>query len=211
MQQLELALLGSPTAKVLDELAMATQSHTTSAGPSSMPLHLATALSVPVSTPLVPVIGVTEMVEPTEVKASTSKTSPPTTFVDLEVAPSKCCRIIPMPIPAATSRASSSPSKLPLVVMPELAVPVHAFPEQINCPGGHKDYKFQLCDFQHTNKDSMLTHIWQHLEISIGCPMCGKGFQNVASLHKHGRKIHSIYIVETENECRFKVRVIEFH
>ena len=23
----------------------------------------------------------------------------------------------------------------------------------------------------------MLMHIWQHLEISIGCPMCGKGFQ----------------------------------
>ena len=196
MQQLELAILGSPSAKVLDVLAMATQSLTTSACPSSMPLHLATASSVPLSTPLVPIIGVTEM----EVKASTSKTSPPTTLVDIEISPSRCCRIIPMLIPATTTRASSSPSKLLLVVMPELAVLVHTLPEQINHPGGHKDYKCQLCDFQHTNKDCMLIHIQQHLEILIGCPMCGKGFQNVASLCKHRRKIHSIHIMEMENE-----------
>ena len=42
MQQLELALLGSPTAKVLDVLVMATQSHTTFTCPSSMSLHLTT-------------------------------------------------------------------------------------------------------------------------------------------------------------------------
>ena len=34
----------------------------------------------------------------------------------------------------------------------------------------------------------MLMHIWQHLKISIGCSMCGKGFQNVASLCKHRKK-----------------------
>ena len=199
MQQLELALLGSPAAKVLDVLAMATQSHT-SACPSSMPLHLATASSVPVSAPSVPIIEVTETVETMEVKASTSKMSPLTTSADIEIAPCKCHRIIAMLIPATTSRTSSSPSKLPLVVLSELSVPVHTLPEWINHPGGHKDYKCELFDFQHTNIDCMLTHIWQHLEISIGCPMCGKGFQNVASLHKHGRKIHSIHIVETENE-----------
>ena len=177
MQQLELALLGSSIAKVLDVLVMATQSHTTFACPSSMSLHLTTASSVPIPTPSVPILGVTEMAEPMEVKASTSKMSPPTrSSVSIEIAPSKHCRSIPMPIPATTSRASSSPSKLPLVVVPKLVVPVHALPEQISCPGGHKDYKCQLCYFQHTNKDGMLTHIQQHLEILIGCPMCSKGF-----------------------------------
>ena len=46
----------------------------------------------------------------------------------------------------------------------------------------------------------MLTHIWQHLEISVGCLMYGKGFQNVAFLHKHGWKVHSIKIVGAEQE-----------
>ena len=46
----------------------------------------------------------------------------------------------------------------------------------------------------------MLMYIFQHLEISIGCPMCGKGFQNVASLQKHGKKVDTIQIVEAEYE-----------
>ena len=46
----------------------------------------------------------------------------------------------------------------------------------------------------------MLMHIWQHLEISVGHPMCGKGFQNVASLHKQGQQVHSVNIVESEHE-----------
>ena len=100
MQQLELAQLHSPAAKVLDVLAMATQSHATSTCPPSMPLHLATALSVSVSTPSVPIVGLTEMEEPTDVKASTSKMSPHTTSVDIEVAPFKHHRIIPMLLPA---------------------------------------------------------------------------------------------------------------
>ena len=142
-----------------------------------MSLHSTPASSVLIPTPSVPILGVTETTEPMEVKASTSKMSPPTTLVSIEIASSKHCRIIPMPIPATTSRASSSPSKLLLVVMPKLAVLAHGLPEWINCPGGHKDYKCQLCDFQHTNKDCMLTHIQQHLEILIGRPMCTKVFK----------------------------------
>ena len=100
----------------------------------------------------------------------------------------------PMPI------TSSSIPNLPSIIEPELAVPMYALPEWINHPGGHKDYKCQTCAFQHTNRDCMLTHIWQHLEISVGCPMCCKGFQNVASLHQHGQKVHSIRIVEAKQE-----------
>ena len=168
--------------------------------PSSISLHLTTASSALIPTPPVPILGVTEMMKPMEVKASTSKMPPSPALVDIEIASSKCCRIIPMPIPATPSRASSSPSRLPLVVVPKLVVPAHALLEQMNHPGGCKDYKCQLCDFQHTNRDCMLMHIWQHLKISIGCPMCSKGFQNMASIHKHRRKTHVIHIMEMENE-----------
>ena len=95
---------------------------------------------------------------------------------------------------------SSSVPNLPSIVVPELAVLEYVLPEWINCPGSCKDYKCQICAFQHSNKDCMLMHIWQHLEILVGCPMCGKGFQNVAYLCKHGRKVHSIQIVEVEQE-----------
>ena len=129
MQRLESALLGSPTAKVLDAMGMATQSQKTFTSPSSMFLHLTTTSFALMSTPSVPILEVTEMAEPMEVKASTNKMSPPTTLVSIEIAPSKHCRIIPMPIPATPSTANSSPSRLLLVVVPELA-------EWINCPGG---------------------------------------------------------------------------
>ena len=95
---------------------------------------------------------------------------------DVEAVSLKCCQIIPVLIPTTASRSSSLPSKLPVVVVPELAVLAHVLPEQINCPGGCKDYRCQLCAFQHTNKDCMLMHIQQHLDISIGCPLCSKDF-----------------------------------
>ena len=68
-------------------------------------------------------------------------------------------------------------------------------PEQINQLGGVKDYKCVLCTFHHTNKDCILTHICKHLDIIMGCPVCGKGFQNVASPHKHGQKAHAVQAV----------------
>ena len=193
IQQLELA-------RVLDVLVMGTQYQTTSLHSTSVPVHPSVTSSMPSSSPSVPIAGITDMEGPAEAKASTSKTLPPTTSADIEAGSPKHHWIILVLIPTTASRSSSIPSKLPVIVVPELAVPVHALPEQINCPGGCKDYRCQLCAFQHTNKDCILTHIQQHLEILIGCPMCGKGFQNVASLHKHRKKVHSIHIMEMENE-----------
>ena len=46
----------------------------------------------------------------------------------------------------------------------------------------------------------MLTHIHKHLDFTIGCPMCGKGLQNAASLWKHGKKAHAIQIVESAED-----------
>ena len=201
VQQLELALLGLLVARILDILAMATKSQIPSTHLSLALLCPSTTPSVSVSSPLVHIVGVTETEESPIAEASTSKkTPPPTTSADIEAVSPKCQRIIPTLIPVTTSKTSSSAFKLPFVVVPELVVPAYALPEQINHPGGCKDYKCQLCAFQHMNKDCMLMHIQQHLEILVGCPMCVKGFQNVASLCKHGRKVHSIQIVETENK-----------
>ena len=49
--------------------------------------------------------------------------------------------------------------------------------------------------FLHTNLDSILTHIRRHLDIMVGFPICGRGYQNAASLQKHGRDAHNIQIV----------------
>ena len=83
----------------------------------------------------------------------------------------------------------------PVVVVPKLAISAEAYPELLNRPGGGKDYLCCLCPFRHSNLDSILTHVRKHLEVIIGCFICGRGYQNVASLHKHGRDVHSIQIV----------------
>ena len=124
-----------------------------------------------------------EMLPSTEVAISEGRPSPSTSS-DPQVIPSKCRRIMPTPIPIT----SSSILNLPSIIVPKLAFLMYALPEWINHPGGCKDYKCQICAIQHTYRDCMLTHIWPHLEISVACPMCGKGFQNVASLCKHGQK-----------------------
>ena len=206
IQQLEIALLGTPAAKILDVLSMATKSKTSSIPLSakllcSAMLLLATTPSMIVLPHQVPVVRVIKVEEAPLVEASTSKKIPsPSTLAHHKVGSSKGRQIIPAPILITSSKPHDSASKLPSVIVPELVILAYALPEQIKHSGGCKDYKSQLCAFQHTNKDCMLMHIWQHLEILVSCPMCGKGFQNVASLCKHGRKVHSIQIVEEEHE-----------
>ena len=41
--------------------------------------------------------------------------------------------------------------------------------------------------------------------------MCSKGFQIAASLHKHRKKVHSIHIVEMENEGGHIYMSLGFH
>ena len=122
---------------------------------------------------------------------------------------SKCC-IVPTSIQPSdsTSLPSSPPSpgpsnkpiSYPILIVPELAIAVEAQPKWLIQPGGGKNYRCQLCAFQHTNRDCMLTHIRKHLDITIGCPVCGKGFQNAASLCKHSRKAHAVQIVASVEE-----------
>ena len=208
VQQLEVTLLGSPVAHLINVLFAGLGSTT------STPQHQAVPLTQPIATtsaspppPTVLVIGVTDAPErgAVETTATPSGSKATTPLSSKEMIPSKCQCIFPMPIPKPTmTQGPCSPSHtlppFPIIVIPELAIPPYAQPEQLNCPGGCKDYQCKLCTFQHTNRDCMLMHICQHLEISISCPMCGKGFQNTASLRKHRKRVHAIQIVEMEDE-----------
>ena len=100
-------------------------------------------------------------------------------------------------VSTSLSLSSTNVAVFPVVVVPKLAIPAKTYPEQINRPGGHKDYLclYLLCPFRHSNLDSILTHVRKHLEIIIGCAICSKGYPNDESLHKHGRDIHSVQIV----------------
>ena len=95
---------------------------------------------------------------------------------------------------------SSTSSSCPIDVVPELTIPTDACLEHTNRPGGCKDYHCCLCSFHHTSYDCILTHMRKHLDVSIGCPGCGKGFQNAVSLPKNGRKIYKIQIVASTVE-----------
>ena len=83
--------------------------------------------------------------------------------------------------PTLISLLSTSSVSFPVVVVPELAIPAEAYPKCINRPTGVKDYLCHLCPFRHSNLDSILTHIRKHLDMTIGCPICGRGYQNAAS------------------------------
>ena len=122
------------------------------------------------------------------------------TSSDSEDTPAKWHKVTPTQPPTKRSAAGSDVSKLPSIAVPKLVVLTHTLAEQINHLGGCKHYKCQICVFQLTNRDCMLMHIQQHLELSVRCPMYGKGFQNVASICKNGQKVHSINIVEAEHE-----------
>ena len=105
---------------------------------------------------------------------------------------SQCHQITPTPNSLSLSTSSVL---FPVVVVPQLAISAEAYPKHINRPSGGKDYLCHLCPFRHSNLDSILTHVRKHLDITIGCPICGKGYQNATSLCKHGRDVHSIQIV----------------
>ena len=130
MQQLEVALLGTPAAKMLEVISMATSSPQVCTSISSRTsLTLAITSSTIVAPPQVPIADVTpgssseKSLAIEEVTASASS--------NCEGTPTKWCKITLMPLPAK----GSDVSKLLLIVVPKLAVLTHALPEWINCPG----------------------------------------------------------------------------
>ena len=94
-------------------------------------------------------MGVTDA--PAAIATSSSREGTTPSSHEGQEMPSKFHWISPMliPQPDATSRplSSSHPSpsdtstSFPIVVVPELAVPLHAQPVQLNQPGGGKEYQ----------------------------------------------------------------------
>ena len=121
----------------------------------------------------------------------------------------KHCQIALIPIQSpessvpSSSSSSSNPSTksapYPIIVVPKFTIPADGHPEQLNQPGGRREYWCQLCTFCHLNLDCILTHVRKHLDMTTGCPICGKRFQNAASVCKHGRDVHKVQIVASAN------------
>ena len=159
------------------------------------------AAPVPTS---VSVLGVSNLIS-TELMPSDESLTTAMKSQDFPVSPPKHHCITPTLVQSSdspmllTSSTSSDPStksaSYPIVVVPDLKIPVEAYPEHLNQPGGGKEYLCYLCTFRHSNLDCILTHARKHHNITIGYPVCHKGYQNVVSLHKHGRDIHSVQIV----------------
>ena len=190
IQQLEEALLWSPAAQILDLLATGLMHPaSTLQGHAIYPPQGYTLTPVVPPSSTVPIVGITG--SSLSVASASSRGSEATASVCQEIPP-KHCHIVPtsiqppesFPLPSGPhSPGPSDKSTLyPTLIVQEPAIPTEAQPEWINQPGGGKEYQCQLCTFHLTNKDCMLTHIKKHLDITIGCPMCGKGFQNAVSL-----------------------------
>ena len=162
LQQLEVSLLGSLATQVIDLLSggLLQPKPSTSAAPAWPHLQSYT------SNPLVPlptcisVVGVPTtseipaVVVPT-MQSSINQSAPLKAKISDD---SQCHHITPTPIrPSSTSSMSFL-----VIVMPELAISVEAYPKYINGPGGGKDYLCCLCPFRHSNLDSIMTHVRKH-------------------------------------------------
>ena len=211
LQQLEVALLGYPVACLIDILSAGLKS--TAPTPQLQVVHPPCSFTTTPMSPLpsmVLIMGVTDIPVASRTMAASSGSEGTTPPLYDETTSLKCCWIFPTPIPQPdmTPRSFSSSCTLPLgpstplptVVVPELSIPSHAQLELLHCPGGGKEYQCQLCTFWHTNKDCMLMHVHQHLEITISCPMCGKSFQIATSFRKHSKKAHAFQIIEFEDQ-----------
>ena len=152
--------------------------------------------------PVIPIVGITCSAPVKSVGESVAMVSDPQDVSQPILIPEHCsivATLVPSTQVPSTSSTFSDPSirstSCPIVVVPELAISAEVYPENINKPGGGKDYLCHLCSFRHSNLDYILTHVRKPLDITIGCPGCGKGYQNVASLCKHGREVHNIEIM----------------
>ena len=193
MQQLEVAMLGTPAANCIKVLASGLSSSSEQPVTSVLPAPpLITAekafTRMPPAQPLVavPIVGVTDD-KPQEVTVTSEG----------PIANKR--RITSTPVEPSTSmspltpKPSSDPVSYSVVHVPEMTIPDEWYPEHVNLPNASKEYWCQGCSYSHSNLDTILTHVRkEHLDITIGCPACGKPYQNAASLHKHGKEIHKI-------------------
>ena len=168
IQQLKVALLGSPAAEIMDILST---SLPTPATVTSTQLDPHTFTATPSAPPPVSVLleGVSELsASPVMVTAGSFKpdkeipvTSETTTLVSLSTsAQPSTSSIQPLSTDPATFRAT--------VVMSRLAILADAYLKCLNRPGGGNDYLCQVCHVSQTNLDSILMHVSRHLDIIVG-------------------------------------------
>ena len=197
MQQLEVALLGVPTVQVINVLASRLASSPWLDPPTQPHPKMYTSTSPSPYPPSVPIMGIFSTF-PKPGVASTSatpQTMAPAALESTDPEVSQHHQIIPTPIEPSSLNTEQSSETLPVVVVPELLIPAEAYPEHLNRPGGGKDCLCCLCQFRHSNLDTILMHIRKHLMVVVGCPACRKSYQNVALLCKHGKEVHHIQIV----------------
>ena len=177
IQQLEVALLGSPVAQVVDLLAEGFTQAQASTFIIPVQPHPKFSTNTPPAPPpcLVPVEGISTS-SPTQAVAPASLSDIVESAV-LEPKERKASDIVPFrhisPIPVGLSSSASTTSllvptsvtTLPVVVVPQLAIPAEAEPEWINRPGGGKDYLWHLCPLRHPcrgilNSLIVITVLW---------------------------------------------------
>ena len=195
MQQLEVAMLRTPVANCIEVLASGLSFSSEQPvgrvlpAPPLITAPKALTRMPPASTPVaVPILGVTH----DELQEVTVNSKGPVT---------KMRRITPTPVEPSTSlspstpKLSSDPVSYSVIHVPEMTILDEWYPEHINLPNAGKEYQCQGCSYSHSNLDTILTHVRkEHLDITLGCPACGKPYQNAASLLKHGKEIHKIII-----------------
>ena len=118
----------------------------------------------------VPVLGVSNLI-PTELMPRDESLTTAMESQDVPMLTPKHCSITttlvwssdsPLPFTSSTSSDPSTKSaSYPVIVVPELAIPVVAYPEHSNWPGGGKEYLCHLCTFRHSNLDFILNPHWE--------------------------------------------------
>ena len=98
IQQLEVALLGSMAAKLLDVLLMSMQHQAVSLQSTTVPPHPPAGSSIWPLSPSVPITNVMDTAGPADVRATLSQIPASKPSTETEVTPSKHQCIIPMPI-----------------------------------------------------------------------------------------------------------------
>ena len=151
VQQLEVALLGSPAADVIDLLSAGLDQ--TRPILWTMQPHPQTYTSTPpVTIPTaVAILGISTVSTPSVEKTTESQDVPVMTLKHHHLTPMPVTSSA-SPLPSTSSPTSSLPSKsasYPVIVIAKLAIPVEAYPKCVNWPSS-KDYLCHLCTFHGT-------------------------------------------------------------
>ena len=191
VQQLEVALLGSAAAGLIDLLTERLQ-QPSYLKPNVQPLQVYTSSTSAPPPQMIPTVGLNT---PLPEKTSDEKTDRIATMAPhFQEAPpdnSKNCCITPTPASILEVPLTSSTSSYLIVIVPELVILAEANPELVNRPGGAKIISVISALF---STPTMIVH-WLTSE-----NICGQGIQNAALLHKHRKKVHQIWIVTSAEE-----------